>query len=158
MQIREFRPKDAAALAQIFHAAVHGIGARDYSPEQLRAWSPEPAPAEVWASRAADGRRVFVAADGPEDQPQAFIELEMDGHINCFYCHPQAAGTGTGAALYERLEAEARSLGLRSLNVEASEAARRFFLRQGFAVETRREIERRGVALHNYRMIKLLSG
>ncbi|NVK13052.1 MAG: GNAT family N-acetyltransferase [Rhodobacteraceae bacterium] len=157
MQIREFRPEDAAALAQIFHAAVHGIGARDYSPEQLKAWSPEPAPTEVWAGRAADGRRVFVAADG-QGQPQAFIELEMDGHIDCFYCRPQAAGTGTGAAIYERLEAEALSLGLRSLYVEASEAARRFFLRQGFTVEARREIERRGVALHNYRMTKTLAG
>ncbi|MBY6066987.1 GNAT family N-acetyltransferase [Leisingera aquaemixtae] len=157
MQIREFRPDDAAALAQIFHAAVHGIGARDYSPEQLKAWSPEPAPAEVWSSRAADGRHVFVAADAG-NQPQAFIELEMDGHIDCFYCHPQVAGTGTGAALYERLEAEARSLGLRSLYVEASEAARRFFLRQGFTIETRREIERRGVVLHNYRMTKTLAG
>ncbi|NSY38585.1 GNAT family N-acetyltransferase [Leisingera sp. ANG59] len=156
MQIREFRPSDAAALAQIFHAAVHGIGARDYSPEQLRAWSPEPAPAAAWASRAADGRRVFVAAD-TQNQPQAFIELELDGHIDCFYCHPQVAGTGTGSALYERLEAEARSLRLKSLYVEASEAARRFFLRQGFTVETRREVERLGVALHNYRMIKALA-
>ncbi|OBY25947.1 GNAT family N-acetyltransferase [Leisingera sp. JC1] len=157
MQIREFRPEDAAALAQIFHDAVHGIGARDYSLEQLSAWSPEPAPADVWASRAADGRRVFVAADG-QDQPQAFIELETDGHIDCFYCRPQAAGNGTGAALYQRLETEARSLGLKSLYVEASEAACRFFLRQGFTVEVRREIERRGVTLHNYRMTKPLSG
>lgn len=157
MQIREFRPEDAAALAQIFHAAVHGIGARDYSPEQLSAWSPEPAPATAWASRAADGRRVFVAADAG-GQPTAFIELEMDGHIDCFYCHPQVAGTGTAAMLYARLEAVARSLGLTSLYVEASEAARRFFLRRGFAVETRREIERRGVTLHNYRMTKPLTG
>ncbi len=156
MQIREFRPEDASALAQIFHDAVHVIGARDYSPEQLSAWSPEPAPAEVWASRAADGRRVFVAADA-QDQPQAFIELETDGHIDCFYCQPEAAGTGTGAMLYERLEAEARSLGLTALFVEASEAARRFFLRRGFTAETRREIERRGVTLHNYRMTKQLT-
>ncbi|KIC35229.1 GNAT family N-acetyltransferase [Leisingera sp. ANG-M7] len=157
MQIREFRPEDAAALAQIFHAAVHGIGASDYSPEQVSAWSPEPAPAEVWASRVADGRRVFVAVDAG-NQPQAFIELETDGHIDCFYCHPQVAGTGTGAMLYERLEAEALSLGLTALYVEASEAARRFFLRQGFTVEARQEIRRRGVTLHNYRMTKPLSG
>ncbi|ATF17795.1 GNAT family N-acetyltransferase [Phaeobacter gallaeciensis] len=156
MKIRLFRPEDAAALAQIFHAAVHGVSARDYSPEQCAAWSPEPAPAEVWQGRAGDGRFVFVAVDAA-DQPQGFIELERDGHIDCFYCHPDVAGTGVGLALYQQLEAQARDLGLSSLYVEASEAAKRFFTRQGFTDEGRREIERRGVGLHNYRMTKALS-
>ncbi|WP_405110667.1 GNAT family N-acetyltransferase [Phaeobacter sp. BS52] len=156
MKIRGFRAEDAAALAQIFHAAVHGVSARDYSPEQCAAWSPEPAPAEAWQGRADDGRFVFVAVDDT-DQPQGFIELERDGHIDCFYCHPKVAGTGVGLALYQQLEAQARDLGLNSLYVEASEAAKRFFSRQGFTDEGRREIERRGVGLHNYRMTKALS-
>ncbi|UWR79024.1 GNAT family N-acetyltransferase [Phaeobacter inhibens] len=156
MNIRPFRPEDAAALAQIFHAAVHGVSARDYSPEQCAAWSPQPAPAEAWQGRADDGRSVFVAVDDT-DQPQGFIELERDGHIDCFYCHPKVAGTGVGLALYQQLEIRARDLGLSSLFVEASEAAKRFFVRQGFTDEGRREIERRGVTLHNYRMTKILN-
>jgi putative acetyltransferase len=155
MQIRPFEPRDAVDWARIFHTAVHEVGARDYTPEQCAAWSPEPAPVDRVLERAQDGRRIWVAAD-TQDVAQGFIELEPDGHIDCFYLAPDVAGTGIGASLYARLEHEARSLALASLFVEASEAARRFFLRQGFAEDHRRDFERRGVRIHNYAMSKTL--
>ncbi|MFW8633434.1 GNAT family N-acetyltransferase [Cribrihabitans pelagius] len=98
MRIRPFEPRDAADWGRIFHDAVHRIGARDYSPEQCAAWSPEPAPSEAVRARAADGRRIWVAADA-QDVAQGFIELEADGHIDCFYLAPDIAGSGVGAAL-----------------------------------------------------------
>jgi putative acetyltransferase len=153
--IRLFRPSDATALAQIFHRAVHEIASAHYSPDQCAAWSPAPRRAENWARHAADGRMVFVACDA-QDKPLGFIELEADGHIDCFYCHPEAAGTGVGAALYAALEAEARTRGLARLYVEASEPARRFFDKAGFSVLRRREFERRGVQLYNFAMEKPL--
>ncbi|MEX5597923.1 N-acetyltransferase family protein [Pseudophaeobacter sp. C1-32P7] len=153
MRIRPFEQRDAADWGRIFHAAVHGIGARDYTPAQCAAWSPEEAPADVIWRRAKDGRQIWVAAD-QDDVAQGFIELEPDGHIDCFYIAPDHAGTGIGAALYAALVEEARRRGLDSLYVEASEAARRFFLRQGFTEKGRRDFIRRGVAMHNYAMGK----
>jgi putative acetyltransferase len=155
MRIRPFEPRDAGEWGRIFHAAVHGIGARDYSAAQCAAWSPEPAPADVIEKRARDGRTTWVAVDRA-DVAQGFIELEPDGHIDCFYIAPDHAGTGVGAALYAALEQEARRRGLARLYVEASEAARRFFLRQGFTDQGRREFTRRGVSMHNYAMGKAL--
>ena len=155
MRIRPFEDRDAAEWGRIFHAAVHGIGARDYTPAQCTAWSPEEAPADVIRQRARDGRTTWVAAD-QADVAQGFIELEPDGHIDCFYIAPDHAGTGNGAALYAALEQEARRLGLARLYVEASEAARRFFLRQGFTDQGRRDFLRRGVSMHNYAMEKSL--
>lgn len=155
MHIRLFDPRDAADWARIFHDAVHCIGALDYSPAQCAAWSPAPLPVETVLAHAGDCRQIWVAADD-DDVAQGFIELEADGHIDCFYLAPAVAGSGAGAALYARLEAEARMLGLASLYVEASEAARRFFLRQGFTDEGRRDFERRGVMIHNYMMTKRL--
>lgn len=155
MRIRPFEPRDAADWGRIFHAAVHGIGVRDYTPAQCAAWSPEHAPAEVIEKRARDGRITWVAADRA-DVAQGFIELEPDGHIDCFYIAPEHAGTGVGAALYVALEEEACRLGLARLYVDASEAARRFFLRKGFTDQGRRDFLRRGVAMHNYAMGKAL--
>ena len=63
MLIRPFEPRDAADWARIFHAAVHQVGARDYTPEQCAAWSPEPAPLDRVLERGQDGRRIWVAAD-----------------------------------------------------------------------------------------------
>lgn len=154
-RVRQSRSADAAALAEIFHSAVHGIASRFYSPEQIAAWCPEAPPAELLRQRLTDGRALWVAADG-NDVPAAFIDLESDGHIDMLFCHPRAAGQGVAAALYGRLESAALRQGLGLLYVNASEAARGFFTRQGFAIDRRREFERRGVKIHNYRMVKIL--
>jgi putative acetyltransferase len=45
---------------------------------------------------------------------------------------------------------------MKRLYSEASEAARRFFLKQGFAVVSKRLFEISGVPIHNYAMEKWL--
>lgn len=156
MKVRPFRAEDAPALARIFHAAVHELASRHYSPEQVRAWSPAIPDEARFRARAADGRLVLVAADDG-DVPLAFGDLEPDGHIDLLYCRPDLAGSGVAASLYESLEAAARAQGLERLFVEASEPARRFFARRGFTVLHRRDFEMGGVAIHNYAMEKRLS-
>ncbi len=155
MKIRDFRPDDAAFLAEIFHVSVHTIGSEDYSRLQTEAWSPAPVPVDSFLARVSDTRSVFVAVDD-DDNPIGFIELEGDGHIDCFCCHPNFAGIGVGNALYGHLEKAAVASGLPRLYTEASEAARRFFLRAGFKLIRRRDFEHNGVKIHNYLMEKRL--
>lgn len=109
--------------------------------------------AEAFTAAMSEDRRVWVAEDS-DGTARGFIELEDDGHIDRFYCHP--VGAGIGSALYDRLKAEADARGMPRLRVEASEPARRFFLRAGFCVESRREVWRNGVCLHNYAMTRTL--
>lgn len=90
------------------------------------------------------------------DEPLAFGDLEADGHIDHLFCRPDQAGTGVSSLLYNEIEKIWRSQGLARLFVEASEPAKRFFLRQGFRVDQRRDFEVRGVAIHNYGMEKIL--
>lgn len=113
---------------------------------------PDPATFVAWA---AQPRLVLVAVDAA-DLPLAYGDLEPDGHIDQLYCHPDAAGTGVTAALYAELEAAARARGIARLYVEASEPARRFFLKQGFSVVERNDFELAGVPIHNWRMEKAL--
>jgi putative acetyltransferase len=155
MHIRAFRSADAPALARIFHAAVHQIGRLHYSLEQLNAWAPEAPDPDRFLERGADGRTLLVAADD-KDEPLAYGDLEANGHIDHLYCRPDVAGTGVASALYERLEAAARDSGIGRLHVEASEPARRFFLRKSFVVLQRREFILGGVAIHNFAMEKRL--
>lgn len=153
MKIRNFKPDDSASLASIFHEAVRAVGRKDYSQAQVKVWSPQPVPADKFLARVSDGRSVFVAVN-ENDEPIAFIELEENGHIDCFYCHPDAVGTGVGTALFEQLESAALAAGLSRLYVEASEAARRFFLGKGFSLIKRRDFERNNVQIHNFLMEK----
>ena len=155
MHIRSFRSGDAPALARIFYAAVHQLGGLHYSLEQLNAWAPVVPNSERFLEQGADGRILLVAADDC-DQPLAYGDLEKNGRIDHLYCRPDAAGTGVASALYDHLEAVAKDRGIGRLYVEASEPARRFFLRKSFIVLQRREFTLGGVAIHNFAMEKLL--
>ena len=157
MRVRRIKPGDEAQLAQIYFSAVREIASRHYTPRQVQAWAPEvPAPGS-YSTKAADGRTVLVAVD-TDDRALAYGDLEPDGHIDHLYCRPDHAGTGVAAAIYDALEAAARSAGIDLLFVEASEPARRFFLKRGFALIARRDFELDGVPIHNFRMEKRLSG
>lgn len=156
MQIRDFRPADAARLGEIFHLAVQATPEAEYSSAQRNVWSTAPIPAERYLGRVTAGsHRVFVAVDA-QDDPQGFIELQPDGHIDCFYRDPSHRASGLGQQLYDHLEAQARTTGLSRLHVEASDAAQRFFLRQGFTALRLRRFDRHGVEMHHMLMEKHL--
>lgn len=156
MQIRDFRPADAARLGEIFHLAVQATPDAQYSAAQRHVWSAAPIPAERYLARVTAGaHRVFVAVDALDD-PKGFIELQPDGHIDCFYRDPSHRASGLGQQLYEHLEGQARSAGMSRLYVEASDAAQRFFLRQGFTALRLRRFDRHGVEMHHMLMEKHL--
>ncbi len=155
MDIRRYRPDDAGAICRIFFSSVREAGIRDYSHAQVEAWAP--APPDSWAmnQRAGDGRTCLVAVND-RDEPLAYGDLEVDGHIDHLYCAPEFIGTGLASAIYAELEKIARGQGMRRLYTEASEAARQLFEHKGFAIVGRREFQLRGVAIHNYAMEKML--
>jgi putative acetyltransferase len=155
MDIRSAQPADAPALVQLYRASLTELGARDYTPEQVGAWASLTPPAERFCTMMADGRSMLVAVDSA-GRLAAFGDLEADGHIDYLYSAPFASASGAAAALYAELELRARALGLGRLYAEASEAARRFFLRRGFVVVTRRDFAVAGVAIHNYAVEKRL--
>jgi putative acetyltransferase len=152
MLIRPFEPADADALATLFHASVHEAAIRDYSPEQVAAWSPATPESESYLRRA-QGRTVLVAVND-EGRPIGYGDLEPDGHIDHLYCHPDIVGSGVGSAICAAIEAVARKAGIAMLFVEASEGARRLFERRGFCLDARNDFTIDGVAIHNYRMSK----
>lgn len=151
--IRPFKHRDAPILTTVFSDSVRGGGARDYGPAQLEVWASSAPSPQRFEDRCQAGHLIWVAVDG-SDQPLAYGILEVDGHLDHLYCRSDHIGTGLAAALYDHIEWEARALGLTHLFTEASEAARRLFLRKGFTEVHRRDFELQGVAIHNYRMEK----
>jgi putative acetyltransferase len=155
MPIRPFKPSDAPALAQVFYAAIHEIARLHYSAEQVKAWAPQVPPSDRFLARGMDVRTLLVATDESDD-PLAYGDLEADGHIDHLFCRPDHAGSGLTASLYLELENVARRKGIKRLHVEASEPARRFFAKRGFAIVARNDFELDGVAMHNFLMEKQL--
>ena len=151
--IRTFVPEDTAALSDVFRRSIEELGPRDYSSKQVAVWLRRVPDTAALKRRLMDGRQVFVAV---ARKPVGFIDLEMEGHIDLLYVMPDAAGTGVAAALYKTLEQAARLAGITRLYTEASEGARRFFMKQRFTVLHRCDFELSGVKIHNYAMEKRL--
>jgi putative acetyltransferase len=153
--IRSYERRDADEVADVFYRSAHEVALSDYTPEQVSAWVPQRWDAEKEHQRSGDGRLILVA-ESESGHVVAFIDLEPDGHIDRLYSAPEAAGRGVASRLYDGIEAAARDQGINRLYTEASELARRFFLRKGFAVLERQDKILRGVPIHNYRMAKTL--
>ncbi len=151
--LRPYEPSDAPALLGLFRDTIRRVNARDYDPEQIRAWASDEIDPEAWAGRFA-GRFVVVAVE--EGRPVGFAELEADGHIDRFYVAADFQGRGVGKAMLRALVAEARRLGLERLFVEASITARPFFEAGGFAAIARQVVTHRGVDFANFRMERRL--
>lgn len=56
----------------------------------------------------------------------------------------------------KKLELEARTLGLREIDTEASITAKPFFERKGYQIIKEQIVERKGIGLVNFRMSKKL--
>lgn len=153
MEVRSYRREDAVGITRLFYETVHTVNRADYSTEQVKAWAPEIPGPEVWHERM-NRRHALVAEEGGE--VIAFAELEMDGHLDTFYCRRDSVGRSVGSRLYEAVEKEAGDRNLARISTEASITARPFFERRGFVVLGRRVVVRPGVELTNFAMEKRL--
>ncbi len=153
MVIRYYQPSDIGQIVRLYFETVHTINRHDYSDEQIMAWAPV-VPDETRWSKRYETRITFVAEEN--SVITGFAELEPTGHIDCFYCHHAYQRRGTGTLLLNRLEQEARSLGLKQLFTEASITAKPFFESKGFHTLRENQILRNNVTLVNFSMEKYL--
>ncbi|MEH2394343.1 MAG: GNAT family N-acetyltransferase [Nostoc sp.] len=63
-----------------------------------------------------------------------FDELEVNGHLDRFYCHKDFQIKGIGKKILEQLESKAKVLGIEKLFTEASLTVKPFFKSQNFIV------------------------
>lgn len=149
MKIRNYRAQDSDEITDLFHGAVHSLIDENYTAEELEAWAPTPPDYSHWRERLAVKKPYVAERDG---MILGFIELEADGHIDCFYTHKDFQRQGVGRRLYNHLASEADARGVQDFHVEASEIARPFFEREGFVLEKVNRVERRGQVLTNFTM------
>lgn len=153
MKIRLFHEQDAEQIAQLFHDTVREINIREYSSNQVKAWAPDNIHFRNWAKVCSE-RLTYVADD--QGVIAGFGELELSGHIDCFYCHKNYQRMGIGSQIYRAIETKARELGMNRLYTEASITAKPFFLHMGFETIREQQVERRGESFVNYSMQKFL--
>jgi putative acetyltransferase len=153
MTVRPYRAGDAASLTRIFFSAVHELGRAKYDDAQVRAWAPSiPVPGE-WETRTRLNETFVAERNG---NLVGFIEVERDGYLRMLYRRPGISGNGAAEALYVIAEARVRELGIPRIWTEASLLAESFFMRHGYSLDGRENVERNGIILPCARMSKVL--
>lgn len=96
------------------------------------------------------GQHVFVAED--RRGIAGFMSLRPPDELDFAYVRPDCAGKGVADLLHDAVVDTARRSGVPSLWTHASELARRFLEKRGWNVEQRRDFEKNGVPIHNFKM------
>lgn len=149
MKIIEYSSDHAKEVTEIFYQSVHAIDNRIYCESQKQAWAPLPIEYKKWAKRLELKRPYLLLIN---DKIAGFIELESDGHIDCFYVSPYFQRKGVASTLLNYLINSAKNLGLNTLYVEASLVAKPLFVKFGFLVNKENKIIRSNAVLINYSM------
>ncbi|SEI65346.1 putative acetyltransferase [Allopseudospirillum japonicum] len=153
LNIQKYTQNNIQDIIEVFYQAIYTIDASLYTDAQKRAWAPLPVDDTFWLQRLAR-KKPLVAQFS--DKIVGFIELDIDGHIDCLYVHPQWQRQGVASALYTHLLEEAKRKQIQSLYVEASLAARPFFKKHGFKLIKANKIYRKGEILESFSMELIL--
>lgn len=151
--IRPFVPGDALSLWGVFFASVHALTAPYYTAQQRAAWAPAAYPGQQWSARLQRNCPFVAELNGTV---AGFADIQPDGYIDQFFIAPAAARRGIGTRLLQTLLATAQARRLPRLHAQVSLAAEPFFLRHGFVVDVRQQVEVRGETLRNARMSRRL--
>lgn len=153
MRVRTYEIGDTQQIVKLFYDTVHEVNIRDYTQAQVDAWARKDIDIASW-TQSLSSKFTFVAEE--DEKIAGFGELEANGHIDRFYCHKDFQRKGVGTQILEKIELQAKNLGIKKLFTEASITAKPFFESKGFIVFKQQEVERRWQKFINFAMEKII--
>lgn len=154
IHFRNGTKKDIGVLAELFRETVYRINSRDYSPEQIAAWTGGATP-NRWDELFSGALRFILAERDTDGAILGFTAVDR-GYLHSLFVHAEYQSRGIGSGLLEQAEAYACMQGAVRLTSEVSLTAQPFFERKGYRVDREQQIDRGGVLLTNFLMSKCL--
>jgi putative acetyltransferase len=151
--LRRFQPQDLDVVLQLFYDTIHTISAKYYNPEQVDTWAPKIMDREKWLEKLESHITYVAELDGII---VGFGDITREGYIDHIYTHKNYQAKGIALAILNRLEEDARDLGITELTTEASITAKPLAERRGYRVIKEQRKVLRGVEFVNYLMCKKL--
>lgn len=147
MEIRKYQISDCEELAELFYNTVHTVNVKDYTKEQLDVWATGQVDLEKWNQSLQEHYRV-VAVD--DKIIVGFGDIDKTSCLDHLFIHANYQGKGIATAICNQLEQAVQG----DIHTYASITARPFFEKRGYKVIKEQKVERQGVFLTNFVMIK----
>lgn len=151
MLIRQYKPDDCSALAKLFYETVHTVNAADYTKEQLNVWATADIDLDKWNISLLKNTTLIAEINS---EIVGFADMSNKGYLDRLYIHKDYQGKGIATELLTHLEEALNKENVYSFETYASITAKPFFEKLGYKVEAENMVERKGIFLKNYRMIK----
>lgn len=147
MIIRKYQPSDCKELTELFYNTVHNVNANDYTKEQLDVWATGQVDLEKW-NESLQEHFSIVAVD--DEIIVGFGDIDSTGYLDRLFVHTDYQGKGIATAICNQLEQAVPG----RITTHASITAKPFFEKRGYKVIKEQKVERQGVFLTNYVMVK----
>lgn len=148
MLIRRYETSDCEDLAELFYNTVHSINVKDYTEEQLNAWATGIVDLEKWNQSLLSHFSVVAVED---EIIVGFGDIDKTGYLDRLYVHKNYQNQGIATAICDKLEC---IFDVDKVTTHASITAKPFFEKRGYKVIKKQNVERNGVLLQNYVMVK----
>ena len=147
MEIRKYLESDCKILSELFYNTVHTVNAKDYTKEQLDVWVTGEVDLEKWNQSLKEHYSV-VAVEG--EVIVGFGDIDSTGYLDRLFVHADYQRKGIATAICNQLEQAVQG----NIVTHASITARPFFEKRGYTVVKKQQVERQGIFLTNFIMIK----
>ena len=147
MILREYQSTDCKELAELFYNTVHSVNAKDYTKEQLDVWATGQVDLTKW-NQSLQEHFSIVAVD--DDIIVGFGDIDKTGYLDRLFVHSDYQGKGIATAICDQLESAVQ----KNIVAHASITARPFFEKRGYKVIKEQQVERQGIFLTNFVMMK----
>lgn len=147
MYIRLYQQSDCKELTELFYNTVHTVNAKDYTKEQLNVWATGQVDLEKWNLSLQEHYSVVAVEN---NIIVGFGDIDKTGYLDHLFVHADYQGKGIATSICDQLEQVVQE----NITTHASIIARPFFEKRGYQVVKEQQVERQGIFLTNYVMVK----
>lgn len=147
MDIRQYQQSDCKELTELFYNTVHTVNAKDYTKEQLDVWATGQVDLEKWDLSLQEHCSIVAVEN---NVIVGFGDIDKTGYLDRLFVHTDYQGKGIATAICDQLEQFVEE----NITTHASITARTFFEKRGYKVVKEQQVERQGIFLTNYVMVK----
>lgn len=147
MEIRKYQQSDCREITELFHNTVHTVNVKDYTKEQLDVWATGQIDLEKWNQSLQEHYSIVAVENGVI---VGFGDIDKMGYLDRLFVHADYQGKGIATVICNQLERTVKG----NITTHASITAKPFFEKRGYKVVEEQQVERQGIYLANFVMIK----
>ncbi|MDO8260949.1 MAG: GNAT family N-acetyltransferase [Candidatus Magasanikbacteria bacterium] len=130
MRVRLARDEDYVAIARLHRQTIRNVNSKDYTEDQVYAWSARTNTERFRSS--ADKCKRWVAVE--DDKIVGFCDHGFNCELWGLYIHKEHIGKGIGSRLLKVAEDSLKKHGCKRVTLKGTVTAKEFYKKQGYKI------------------------